>query len=558
MEEPIEIGKGSLPTAVRPKSLSERTRDVNSSLLPDISEQYVGYDPKQINENEYGIIRVFEFSSVLRRMSVISKRLHTGEIISFSKGAPEVIASICDPNSLPLDFNQILSEYTQHGYRVLACSYKSLSDSNWLKVQKLAREDVECGMQFLGFIVYENKLKRGTEPALAVLNRSNIRCLMCTGDNVLTAVSVARECKLVDPQGSLFIADLIDSELGLSGAERIKWSCLDDGRLVLNPVSLHPSALSSRSSLADDAYNGSIKMTRSSFNSKYRDTVIDVEGSSLVERFELAITGDIFEYMMQNCPLDTVNRMLVKTAIFARMSPDQKLEVVERLHDLGYCVAMCGDGANDCGALKAADVGLSLSEAEASVAAPFTSRSTDIDCMIKVIREGRSALVTSFACFKFMALYSMIQFTSVTLLQLQISGLGDNQFLFIDLFLIIPLAIFMGRTEASEKLGAKRPTASLVSRKILIPLIGQIALQMAWQLAIYFNVGSQPFYVPPVEDTSEKNISNFENTVVFLLSNFQYITVAVVFSFGSVYRRPLLSNRKLNGLNFCFKFNFCT
>jgi len=39
----------------------------------------------------------------------------------------------------------------------------------------------------------------------------------------------------------------------------------------------------------------------------------------------------------------------------------------------GVYVGMCGDGANDCAALKAASVGISLSEAEASIAAPFTS-----------------------------------------------------------------------------------------------------------------------------------------------------------------------------------------
>jgi cation-transporting ATPase 13A2 len=57
---------------------------------------------------------------------------------------------------------------------------------------------------------------------------------------------------------------------------------------------------------------------------------------------------------------------------------------------------MCGDGANDCGALKTADVGLSLSEAEASIAAPFTSRIPDISSVVILLREGRCALTTSF------------------------------------------------------------------------------------------------------------------------------------------------------------------
>jgi cation-transporting ATPase 13A3/4/5 len=95
-------------------------------------------------------------------------------------------------------------------------------------------------------------------------------------------------------------------------------------------------------------------------------------------------------------------QMLVKAHVFARMSPDEKNEVVERLQSLGYTVLMCGDGANDCAALKAADVGISLSEAEASVAAPFTSSTPDISCVIEVLKEGRSALVTSFSCFKYM------------------------------------------------------------------------------------------------------------------------------------------------------------
>ena len=49
------------------------------------------------------------------------------------------------------------------------------------------------------------------------------------------------------------------------------------------------------------------------------------------------------------------------------------------------------------------------------------------DCTENIDREGRAALVTSFCCFKYMSLYSAIQFTSVSFLYASASNLGDFQ-----------------------------------------------------------------------------------------------------------------------------------
>lgn len=94
----------------------------------------------------------------------------------------------------------------------------------------------------------------------------------------------------------------------------------------------------------------------------------------------------LLQFICSFFPL-TLLQMLVRGNVFARMSPDEKHELVERLQSLDYCCGFCGDGANDCGALKAADVGISLSDAEASVAAPFTSRQFDISCVPQLIKS---------------------------------------------------------------------------------------------------------------------------------------------------------------------------
>ncbi len=77
--------------------------------------------------------------------------------------------------------------------------------------------------------------------------------------------------------------------------------------------------------------------------------------------------------------------------------------------------------------IQAAHAGISLTEAEASIASPFTSNTPDIRCVIDLIREGRAAIVTSFGIFKFMAGYSLTQFITVALLRYFAITVANNQ-----------------------------------------------------------------------------------------------------------------------------------
>lgn len=100
------------------------------------------------------------------------------------------------------------------------------------------------------------------------------------------------------------------------------------------------------------------------------------------------------------------------SAVFARTKPNDKAKIVMAFQHMDMKVSMCGDGANDCGALKQADIGLSLSQAEASISAPFTSRVPNISAMVELIKECRAGLATNFSLFNIMALYALTQFST--------------------------------------------------------------------------------------------------------------------------------------------------
>uniref|UniRef100_A0A8C6Q913 ATPase 13A3 n=1 Tax=Nothobranchius furzeri TaxID=105023 RepID=A0A8C6Q913_NOTFU len=386
---------------------------------------------------EIGIVRQFPFSSALQRMSIVARVLGEKRMDAYMKGAPEAVASLCKKETVPENFAEVLESYTREGFRVIALAHRRLE-------AKLTWDHIESNMEFLGLIIMQNKLKAETPGVLQDLHKANIRTVMVTGDNMLTAISVARDCGMIPPEDKIIIADALHPHDGQ--AAKITWRYADKPQKP---------------------------------------------------RLELVLHG----------------------TVFARMAPDQKTQLIETLQGVDYFVGMCGDGANDCGALKRAHGGISLSELEASVASPFTSRTPNISCVPSLIREGRAALITSFCVFKFMALYSIIQYISVTLLYSILSNLGDFQFLFIDIAIILLIVFTSNLNPAWKELVSRRPPSGLISGPLLFSVLTQILICL-----------------------NEHNIQNFENTSLFYVSSFQYLIVAIVFSKGKPFRQPSYKN----------------
>uniref|UniRef100_A0ABM5EJN6 Polyamine-transporting ATPase 13A3-like n=1 Tax=Pogona vitticeps TaxID=103695 RepID=A0ABM5EJN6_9SAUR len=515
---------------------------------------------------QIGLLVQFPFSSSLQRMSVVTRTLGEKRLVAYMKGAPETVASLCRKETVPETFSAVLESYTRRGLRVLALASRRLeSKYTWHKVQHISRDVIECHMEFLGLVMLQNKLKPETVPVLAELRRACIRPVMVTGDNLLTAISVGRECGMIPAQGKVVLTEALPPRDGQPAT--VNWQYADELPVL---------------ETTEKASKEEIKLMLEEEEEEEEGELPPVPRPGVPEvSYHFAIGGKSFSIIVDHFP-DLLPKLLLCGTIYARMAPEQKTQLVESLQKMDYYVGMCGDGANDCGALKRAHAGISLSELEASVASPFTSKTPNISCVPDLIREGRAALVTSFCVFKFMALYSIIQYLSVLLLYSILSNLGDVQYLFIDVAIILSLAFTMSLNRAWKELVPQRPPSSLVSPQLLLSVLTQILLSLSFQVGAFLLVQSQPWYHRQKEDgacglppnitlvpngTSLTNstlgkapeeekdddshhggeaeadtVRSFENTTLFYISCFQYIAVALAFAKGRPFRQPTQTN----------------
>lgn len=133
---------------------------------------------------EIGIIHQFQFSSTLQRMSVVTKILGSEHFTLFCKGSPEMIVSLSKRETIPENIIEQIEVYTEKGYRVIALGTRIINE-NFLKVQKMHREEVENDLVFLGLIVLENRLKPETYSIIKTLKSAEIKVIMITGKKPL-------------------------------------------------------------------------------------------------------------------------------------------------------------------------------------------------------------------------------------------------------------------------------------------------------------------------------------------------------------------------------------
>ncbi|XP_030072021.1 probable cation-transporting ATPase 13A4 isoform X5 [Microcaecilia unicolor] len=479
------------------------------------------------------VLHQYPFSSALQRMSVITQEIGEDRLTVYMKGAPEMVTSFCQPNTVPSDFSDKLQFYTLQGFRVIGLAYKPLGVKSHAEVLLLKRDFVESDLIFLGLLILENRLKVETQSALQELCSARIRTVMITGDNLQTAVTVARNSGMIFEDSKVILVEA--HEVEGSNSASITWKLMDDYehlKLGIDDTCIKVDVMSSPAKGKND--------------------------------YHFAMNGQSYEVILKYFS-NLLPKLLLNGTVFARMSPGQKSSLVEEFQKLDYFVGMCGDGANDCGALKMAHAGISLSEQEASVASPFTSKTPNIECVPELIKEGRAALVTSFCVFKYMALYSMIQYLGILLLYWERNSFGNYQFLFQDLAITTVIGITMSLNHAYPKLAPYRPPAQLISPPLLLSVVLNTLFSLIIQVCGFVLVQKQPWYSkddiysacsPEVKNHSNISLSDngteaqaeksefrsYENTTVWLLSTINCIVVAFVFSKGKPFRQALYTN----------------
>ena len=195
---------------------------------------------------------------------------------------------------------------------------------------------------------------------------------------------------------------------------------------------------------------------------------------------DLVITGP---QMAQLSRADLIHR-LGSARVFARVDPEQKIDIVRALRKRGAIMAMTGDGVNDAPAISAADIGIAMGKGGSDVAKEASAivlADDNFATIVKAIREGRriSDNIARFVSYILTCNVSEVLVLALALLAGLPLPLTPLQILWINLVTdgIPGLALASERAEANVmRRPPDRPHAPIVTRALM--------LRVAWMSSV--------------------------------------------------------------------------
>ena len=312
------------------------------------------------------------FDSVRKCMTTVH-RLGDGSLLSMTKGAAEVllgnsVSMLRDGETLPLDA-ETLSDAAERmaadGLRVLAVGAR-----RWAQCPDTRdAAAVESGLVFVGLLGLMDPPREAAAPAIADCRRAGIVPVMITGDHPVTARAIASRLGL-GRDG----AAVADDEL-MTGRELAALTAAMAAASSAIPASSAAPAMPTVPVAPTAAASPALQAA---------GPAATPAGGSSGGAAAAAATDEAVD--------PALAARIAKVRVFARVAPEQKLDIVRALQSRGEVVAMTGDGVNDAPALRRADIGVAMGITGTDVAREASSMvllDDDFATVVRAVSEGR-------------------------------------------------------------------------------------------------------------------------------------------------------------------------
>ncbi|KAL1305471.1 hypothetical protein AAFC00_002349 [Neodothiora populina] len=178
---------------------------------------------------------------------------------------------------------------------------------------------------------------------------------------------------------------------------------------------------------------------------------------------------------------------------------------------------------------------------DASVAAPFTSKLSNVIAIPNIIRQGRCTLVATIQMYKILALNCLISAYSLSVLYLDGIKFGDGQ-VTISGMLMSVCFLSISRAKPVEELSKERPQPKIFNPYIIGSILGQFAVHIV--TLIYISQYVQRTEPKKTEIDLEGEFEpSLLNSAIYLLQLIQQISTFAINYQGRPFRESIRENR---------------